>query len=73
VVQTGAAPNLGREADRPGSATTQQAATKNVLLKHGVRGPFFGVNAEDLKSIQKRIKLQFRRKPAGRHQCLGRR
>jgi len=56
VVQTGAAPNLGREADRPGSAATRQAVTKNVLLKHGARGPFFGVNVGDLKSIQKRIK-----------------
>jgi hypothetical protein len=30
--------------------------TKENRAKHGARGPFFGVNVEDLKSIQKRIK-----------------
>ena len=30
--------------------------TKRVLLKHGVREPFFGVKVEDMKLIQKRVK-----------------
>lgn len=30
---------------------------KKVLMKHGAREPFFGVKVEDLKKIQKRIKV----------------
>lgn len=30
--------------------------TKKVLLKHGAQEPFFGVKAQDLKKIQKKIK-----------------
>jgi 3-methyladenine DNA glycosylase AlkD len=33
---------------------------KKVLLKHGVKEPFFGVKIEDLKKIQKRIKKDYR-------------
>src|SRR5262245_38535949 len=32
---------------------------KKVLLKHGAREPFFGVKVEDLKKIQKRIKMDY--------------
>src|SRR5262245_21137453 len=32
---------------------------KKVFLKHGVREPFFGVKVEDLKKIQKRIKMDY--------------
>jgi 3-methyladenine DNA glycosylase AlkD len=32
---------------------------KKVMLKHGVREPFFGVKIEDLKKIQKRIKSDY--------------
>src|SRR5476651_1457792 len=32
---------------------------KKVLLKHGVKEPFFGVKVEDLKPIQKRIKMDY--------------
>ncbi len=32
-------------------------ASKRVFLKHGAREPFFGVKIEDLKKIQKRIKI----------------
>lgn len=32
---------------------------KNVLLKHGVREPVFGVKIEELKKIQKRIKNDY--------------
>lgn len=31
-------------------------ATKNTLVKHGAREPFFGVKVEDLKKIQKKVK-----------------
>jgi 3-methyladenine DNA glycosylase AlkD len=31
-------------------------STKQVLMRHGAREPFFGVKIEDLKKIQKRIK-----------------
>jgi 3-methyladenine DNA glycosylase AlkD len=31
--------------------------TKKVLLKHGAKEPFFGVKVEDLKKIQKKIKI----------------
>jgi 3-methyladenine DNA glycosylase AlkD len=31
--------------------------TKKVLMKHGAREPFFGVKVEDLKKIQKRVKV----------------
>ena len=30
---------------------------KRVLVKHGAREPFFGVSVEDLKKIQKRVKI----------------
>ena len=33
---------------------------KKVLLNHGVREPCFGVKIEDLKKIQKRIKMDYR-------------
>ncbi|MCX2454295.1 DNA alkylation repair protein [Pedobacter sp. PLR] len=32
---------------------------KNILLKHGVREPFFGVRVGDLKPIQKKIKMDY--------------
>jgi 3-methyladenine DNA glycosylase AlkD len=32
---------------------------KKILLKHGVKEPFFGVKVEDLKPIQKRIKTDY--------------
>lgn len=31
--------------------------TKNTLLKHGAKEPFYGVKVEDLKKIQKKIKI----------------
>ncbi len=33
---------------------------KKVMLNHGVKEPFFGVKIEDLKKIQKRIKVDYR-------------
>jgi 3-methyladenine DNA glycosylase AlkD len=35
-------------------------AYKNVLRKHGVQEPVFGVKVEDLKKFQKRIKTDYR-------------
>jgi 3-methyladenine DNA glycosylase AlkD len=35
-------------------------AYKNVLRKHGVQEPVFGVKVEDLKRIQKRVKKDYR-------------
>jgi 3-methyladenine DNA glycosylase AlkD len=35
------------------------AATKKVLLKHGIKEPFFGVKVGDMKSIQKRVKKDY--------------
>jgi 3-methyladenine DNA glycosylase AlkD len=32
---------------------------KKILLKHGIKEPFFGVKVEDLKPIQKRIKVDY--------------
>jgi hypothetical protein len=32
---------------------------KNVLLKHGVQEPVFGVKVEDLKKLQKRVKKDY--------------
>ncbi|MBN8853789.1 MAG: DNA alkylation repair protein [Sphingobacteriales bacterium 50-39] len=32
---------------------------KNILLKHGVKEPFFGVKVGDMKPIQKRIKKDY--------------
>ncbi|HEX4953135.1 MAG TPA: DNA alkylation repair protein [Thermoanaerobaculia bacterium] len=32
---------------------------KKVMLQHGVREPFFGVKIEDLKKVQKRIKVDY--------------
>jgi hypothetical protein len=34
-------------------------AYKNIVTKHGVREPFFGVKVEDLKKIQKRVKHDY--------------
>jgi 3-methyladenine DNA glycosylase AlkD len=34
-------------------------STKNVLIKHGAREPFFGVKVEDLKKIQKKAKKDY--------------
>ncbi len=34
--------------------------TKKTLMRHGAREPFFGVKIEDLKKIQKRIKMDHR-------------
>jgi 3-methyladenine DNA glycosylase AlkD len=31
--------------------------TKNTLIKHGAKEPFYGVKVEDLKKIQKKIKI----------------
>ncbi len=33
---------------------------KKVLLNHGVKEPCFGVKVEDLKKIQRRIKMDYR-------------
>jgi len=33
--------------------------TKKVLMKHGAKEPFYGVKVEDLKKIQKRIKMDY--------------
>ena len=30
--------------------------TKNILIKHGAKEPFFGVKVQDLKKIQKKVK-----------------
>ena len=32
---------------------------KKILLKHGVKEPFFGVKVEDLKLIQKKVKKDY--------------
>lgn len=32
---------------------------KKILLKHGVKEPFFGVKVEDLKKIQKKVKKDY--------------
>lgn len=32
---------------------------KNILLKHGVKEPFFGVKVEHLKTIQKKVKTNY--------------
>jgi 3-methyladenine DNA glycosylase AlkD len=34
-------------------------STKRVLMKHGAKEPFFGVKIEYLKTIQKRIKMDY--------------
>lgn len=34
-------------------------ATKNILLKHGIKEPLFGVKVEDLKTIQKKVKKDY--------------
>src|SRR6266851_8339078 len=34
-----------------------KVSIKKVLMNHGAREPFFGVKVEDLKKIQKRIKM----------------
>ena len=33
---------------------------KKVLLKHGVKEPFFGVKVEDLKTIEKKVKINYK-------------
>lgn len=33
---------------------------KRTMLRHGIREPFFGVKVEELKKIQKRIKMDYR-------------
>ena len=33
--------------------------TKKILLKHGIKEPFFGVKVEDLKVIQKKVKKDY--------------
>ena len=33
--------------------------TKKILLKHGIKEPFFGVKVEDMKVIQKRVKKNY--------------
>ena len=35
------------------------ASIKKVLVKHGAREPFYGVKTEDLKRIQRRIKVDY--------------
>ena len=37
-------------------ATYGSPSIKNILLKHGVKEPFFGVKIQDLKIIEKRVK-----------------
>ena len=39
--------------------TKGNEGTKKVLLKHGIKEPFFGVKVEDLKVIQKKIKKDY--------------
>src|ERR1700712_879724 len=39
--------------------TKGNEGTKKVLLKHGIKEPFFGVKVEDMKVIQKRIKKDY--------------
>ena len=39
--------------------TKGNEGTKKVLLKHGIKEPFFGVKIEDLKIIQKKIKKNY--------------
>jgi len=34
-------------------------STKNTLIKHGAREPFYGVKVEDLKKIQKKVKKDY--------------
>jgi 3-methyladenine DNA glycosylase AlkD len=34
-------------------------STKKVLMKHGAKEPFYGVKVEDLKKIQKKIKMDY--------------
>ena len=36
-----------------------QESCKKVLLKHGIREPLFGVKVEELKKIQKRVKMDY--------------
>jgi 3-methyladenine DNA glycosylase AlkD len=33
---------------------------KKVLIKHGAREPFYGVKVEELKKIQKKIKMDYK-------------
>src|SRR5271166_4363439 len=39
--------------------TAGNESYKKIMLKHGVKEPFFGVKIEDLKKIQKRIKKDY--------------
>lgn len=36
-----------------------QESIRNILLKHGVRAPLFGVKVEYLKTIQKKVKMDY--------------
>src|ERR1700712_876783 len=40
-------------------ATKGSDSLKKILLKHGVKEPFFGVKVEELKKIQKVIKKDY--------------
>jgi 3-methyladenine DNA glycosylase AlkD len=40
--------------------TLGSESIKKVLVKHGAKEPFFGVKAEHLKKIQKRIKMDYK-------------
>ena len=33
---------------------------KKVLVKHGAREPFYGVKVEELKKIQKKVKMDYK-------------
>jgi len=39
--------------------TLGSPSIKKVLMNHGAREPFFGVRVEDLKKIQKRVKVDY--------------
>src|SRR6195952_4112343 len=39
--------------------TKGNEGTKKVLLKHGIKEPFFGVKVEDLKVIKNRVKKDY--------------
>ena len=40
-------------------ASLGSAGTKQALLNHGIKEPFFGVNAGDLTKIRQRIKTDW--------------
>jgi len=39
--------------------TKGNEGVKKILLKHGIKEPFFGVKVEDLKVIQKKVKKDY--------------